>query len=53
VVDQNTDGSVDGGQLGQPGLSGNSENQSAWRHIGIKGDSPIAVDGAVPPVFAV
>jgi len=50
VADQNTDGPVDGGQLGQPGHTG---NRRAWWHIGIKGDSPIAVDLAVPPVIAV
>ncbi|HEY6688721.1 MAG TPA: hypothetical protein VI094_21235 [Propionibacteriaceae bacterium] len=49
VADQNTDGPVDGGQLGQPGHTG---NQRAWRHIGIKGDSTIVVDLAVPPVIA-
>jgi hypothetical protein len=50
VVDQNTDGPVDGGQLGQPGHSG---NQRVWRHIGIKGDSPIVIDLAAPLVIAV
>jgi hypothetical protein len=50
VVYQNTDRPVDGGQLGQPGHSG---NQRVWRHIGIKGDSPIVVDLAAPLVIAV
>jgi hypothetical protein len=50
VADQNTDGPVDGGQLGQPG---HPRNQRASRHIGIKGDSPIVVDLTVPPVIAV
>jgi hypothetical protein len=50
VADQKTDGPVDGGQLGQPG---HSRNERVWRHIGIKGDSPIVVDLAVPLVIAV
>ena len=49
VIDQNTDGPVDGGQLGQPGHSG---NQRVWRHICIKGDSPTVVNLAVPLVVA-
>ena len=50
VADQKTDGPVDGGQLGQTGHSG---NERVWRHIGIKGDSPIVVDLAVPLAMAV
>jgi hypothetical protein len=49
VADQNTDGPVDGGQPGQPGHSG---NQRIRRHIGIKGDSPIAVELAEQPIMA-
>jgi hypothetical protein len=51
VADQNTNGPIDGRQLGHPGQFVHSRSQWAWRHIDIKGDSAIALYLAAPLII--
>jgi hypothetical protein len=53
VADQNTNGPIDGRQLGHPGQFVHPRSQRAWRHIGIKGDSAITLYPAAPLIIGV